>query len=145
MRCIAVLALVACGTKSTGHLETIEAPSIPTIAPLIAAERESAISEGKQLVVYAGADWCSPCRRFHDAVASGKLDAPFGKLRLIMFDSDRDMAALKRAGYTYTAIPLFAIPGPDGRASGQQIENGPNGDDAVADITARLNGLLGTR
>src|ERR1041385_5939935 len=98
MRCIAVLALAACGTKSTGHVETVEAPSIPVVAPLIAAERERAIKEGKQLVVYVGADWCPPCRRFHDAVARDKLDASLGKLRLIMFDSDRDMAALRRAG-----------------------------------------------
>ena len=74
--------------------------------------------------------------------AAGQLDANFGQLRLLVFDLDRDNAALAEAGYLPKLIPLFAVPKPDGTGSGRQIEGGIKGEGAVAQITPRLQQLL---
>jgi hypothetical protein len=81
--------------------------------------------------------------RFHKAAESGQLDAEFGKLRLLVFDLDRDGAALEKANYKSELIPLFALPNPDGTASGKQIEGSIKGDGAVAQISPRLHELVG--
>jgi hypothetical protein len=124
-------------------LELIEAPASSDPAPWIATERARAERDDKRLLVYVGAAWCEPCRRFHEAAASGQLDATFGELRLLVFDADRDTVALERAGYIANLIPLFALPRADGRASGQQIEGSIKGAGAVQQITPRLRQLLG--
>ena len=107
--------------------------------------RERAARPGRPLLVYVGAPWCEPCRRFHEAAAGGKLDAAFPGLVLLELDADRDGERLKRAGYSSRLIPLFAVPGPDGGASGRQIEGSIKGDGAVAEISPRLAALLGER
>lgn len=112
------------------------------VAALVQKELARAHSDGRRLLVYVGAAWCEPCRRFHDAATAGKLDAQFGTLRLLEFDFDRDEARLRQAGYVSRLIPLFAAPNPDGRASGRQIEGSIKGDGAVGEITPRLAALL---
>ena len=89
-----------------------------------------------------GASWCEPCRRFHEAVTRGELDATFPTLRLLEFDLDRDQARLQAAGYGSRMIPLFEVPGPDGRASGRRIEGSIKGPGAVAEIVPRLRRIL---
>ena len=42
-------------------------------------------------------------------------------------------------------IPLFALPGADGRASGKQIEGSVKGEAAVGEISPRLAALLARR
>jgi hypothetical protein len=143
-----VLALAACEQSSApppappAHLELVEAPGAGEVVPIIADAVAQATRDHKQLLVYEGAQWCEPCRHFHDAAAAGQLDQTFGNLRLLVFDADRDGEALGQAGYRSELIPLFAIPRADGTPSGKQIEGAVKGQDAVAQITPRLQKLL---
>lgn len=112
------------------------------VPALVRAERERALREGRDLLVYVGAPWCEPCTRFHKAVEAGQLDAVFPTLRLLEFDLERDEARLAAAGYASKMIPLFAVPAPGGEASPLRIEGSIKGDGAVAEITPRLRALL---
>jgi hypothetical protein len=96
-----------------------------------------------ELVVYVGASWCEPCRRFHEAALGGELDQSFPGLTLLEFDLDRDRERLAAAGYVSKYIPLFAVPEADGSASGKQIEGAIKGEGAVEFIEPRLRALLG--
>jgi hypothetical protein len=128
-----------------GHVRIVKAPPDDDVATLVRAEALRTKGEQRDLLVYVGATWCEPCQRFHHAAESGDLDSTFPSLTLLEFDSDRDAERLVSAGYTSRLIPLFAVPGPDGRASGKQIEGGIKGDGAVGYITPRLQGLLTRR
>ena len=123
------------------HLEWTPAPA-GEVAPLVQRELARARSDGRRLLVYVGAAWCEPCRRFHAAASSGALDGQFAGLRLLEFDLDRDQARLSAAGYVSELIPLFAAPGPDGRYGGRHIEGSIKGPGAVAQIAPRLQALL---
>lgn len=106
-------------------------------------EVERAEAEGVQVMVYVGATWCEPCRYFHQAVEHGEVDRELAGLRFLEFDADRDGAELASAGYGSKYIPLFAIPYPDGRASGRMIEGSIKGPSAVReDLLPRLRKLL---
>lgn len=141
-----LMILAACKEEAVTpapKLELVEAPQAADIAPLVVDQLASAARDHKQLLVYVGASWCEPCVRFHKAAESGQLDAEFGKLRLFVFDLDRDGDALEKANYKSELIPLFALPNPDGKASGKQIEGSIKGDGAVAQIAPRLRELVG--
>jgi hypothetical protein len=127
------------------RVEIVAAPAGDDAAALVRAELERARSDGRDLVVYVGATWCEPCTRFHEAAAAGQLDRTFPGLRLLEFDHDRDEPRLQAAGYTSRMIPLFALPGADGRASGKQIEGSVKGEAAVGEISPRLAALLARR
>jgi thiol-disulfide isomerase/thioredoxin len=99
-------------------------------------------AEGRTLVVYVGATWCEPCQHFHHAAERGQLDTAFPHMTLLEFDLDRDRERLVAAGYVSKYIPLFALPGPDGAASGKQIEGGIKGEGAVENLSARLREML---
>jgi thiol-disulfide isomerase/thioredoxin len=115
----------------------------PDASPLIKAEADKAQAEGRSAVVYIGASkWCEPCQRFHEAAKKGELDKEFPKLNVIEFDLDEDRDRIVKAGYTSTLIPLFVIPGPDGRATDKRFEGGVKGDRAVADLTRKLHKLF---
>jgi len=105
-----------------------------------ASAREKA--DGRDLVVYVGAKWCEPCQRFHKAAAAGQLDDAFPELTLLEFDLDQDRDRLDAAGYRSDLIPLFVMPGDDGRASSKRFEGSVKGDGATANITPRLRALL---
>jgi thiol-disulfide isomerase/thioredoxin len=109
---------------------------------LIKAERDKAKAEGRDSVVYVGAKWCEPCQRFHHAAQAGELDNEFPNLNVIEFDLDEDRDRVVRAGYTSTYIPLFVVPGADGRASDKRFEGGVKGDKAVANLTPKLHALF---
>ena len=94
------------------------------------------------LYLVVGATWCEPCQRFHHAAERGELDAAFPTVTLLEFDLDRDHEGLASAGYVSKYIPLFALPGPDGKASGKAIEGGIKGDGAVGFIVPRLKEML---
>ena len=125
-----------------GHLELVSAADNVDVAPLVQRELERARKDGKRLLVYEGATWCEPCRRFHEAAKAGRLDADLSSLRLLEFDADRDNERLAVAGYVSRFIPMFALPKADGNFSGRLIEGGSKGDGVVAEMVPRLRGLL---
>lgn len=113
------------------------------VAGLCAEELEKAHAQHAQLVVYVGAPWCEPCRRFHDALSAGQLDAAFPDVRFLEFNHDQSKDELTKAGYVSTLIPLFAIPNRDGTASQSRMEGSIKGDSAVAqNLVPRLKSLL---
>jgi thiol-disulfide isomerase/thioredoxin len=113
------------------------------VAPLVAAELARARTQHATLLVYVGATWCEPCRRFHDALTAGELDASLPDLRFLEFDYDKSHDALSRAGYVSQLIPLFAVPNDDGTASERRIEGSIKGPTAVAqNLVPRLQALL---
>jgi len=111
-------------------------------ASVIKAERDRAKADGRDLVVYVGATWCEPCQRFHEAAKRGELDGEFPTLTIMEFDVDVDRERLITANYESKLIPLFVMPGEDGRGSSKRFEGSVKGDKAVANIAPRLRGLL---
>src|SRR5262245_26891056 len=86
------------------------APGASDGSEIIRREMDRAAKENRKLLVYVGAPWCEPCRRFHDAASAGALDSTFPGLRLLEFDRDRDEQLLQQAGCATDMIPLFARP-----------------------------------
>jgi len=124
-----------------GKLRLVEAPD-GNVESVVRDALAAARAAGRTLVVYVGATWCEPCQHFHQAAARGDLDAAFPRMTLLEFDLDRDRERLAAAGYVSKYIPLFALPGPDGAASGKHIEGGIKGDGAVANLSGRLEEML---
>ena len=124
-----LLGLLACtsGNDSPHKVELVTAPALADVAPFVAQQLEAAAHDHKKLIVYVGANWCEPCRRFRNDLAAGRFDHDFGTLRLLAFDSDRDIEALYRAGYRFQNIPMFAVPNHDGTGGTHQIEGTSNG------------------
>jgi hypothetical protein len=139
---VVALGVAACGTPTPRGVELVAAAAAGDVPSVVTAELARARRDGRQLLVYVGASWCEPCRRFHAAAAAHRLDAAFPRLRLLEFDADRDGPRLQAAGYVSRLIPLFARPGGDGRSSGRQIEGSVKGDGAVDAIVPRLRALL---
>lgn len=124
------------------RIDLVAAPAAGSVAAYVQSEQARAQAEQRKLLVYVGATWCEPCRRFHDAAKAGLVDKELGALRLLEFDLDRDRERLEGAGYTSQLIPLFALPGADGRASGKAIQGSIKGDGAVGNLVPRLLELL---
>jgi thiol-disulfide isomerase/thioredoxin len=143
---IVAVATIGCGTpqkeRPHGKVEVVPAPATGEVAALVQKELTRARGDGRQLLVYVGATWCEPCRRFHQAAAEGKLDGALPTLRLLEFDADRDNERLAVAGYFSRYIPLFALPNGDGRASGKQVEGATKGTDPAAVLVPQLRGLM---
>ena len=131
--------------KESARIEWIKAPAGEDAASVVKRELERAQIDKKRLLVYVGATWCEPCKRFHDAAEAGQLDGVFPNLRLVEFDLDVDAERLARAGYASKMIPLFAIPTENGTGSGKQIEGSVKGDGAVLNLQNRLKPLLEER
>ncbi|MFT5432152.1 MAG: thiol-disulfide isomerase/thioredoxin [Myxococcota bacterium] len=112
------------------------------IAAVIQREMSTAARDGKTVIVTVGAEWCEPCQRFHEAVEAGALDEAFPNARFVEFDLDRDLDRLKAAGYSSLMIPLFSIPGADGRDQGRRHMGAVKGAGAVDFIVTRLKALL---
>src|SRR2546430_8023835 len=109
---VLVSIVTGCGTPTPRALQLTPAPP-GDAATVVASEMARARREGRELLVYVGATWCEPCRRFHQAAAAHKLDADFPRLRLLEFDSDRDGERLATAGDGSRLIPVVARPGAD--------------------------------
>lgn len=122
-------------------IEWVAAPD-GDVASIARQEAERARRDGRRLLVYVGAAWCEPCQRFHHAAEAGQIQRGLPPLRMLEFDLDRDGERLSAAGYASKMIPLFAVPGPDGRGDGARIEGSIKGDGAVANIVPRLSALL---
>lgn len=153
---IPALLLVGCSGKApeptpeaAPQAATPAAPAkprfVPTSAGVDVAEevRNVVAASGEEtVVVYVGASWCEPCQAFHAALERGELDASLSGVKFLEYDADRDRERLESAGYEGRLIPRFALPGPDGKFSGQKIEGGIKGDGAVDHILKRLLPLL---
>lgn len=152
MRATALVVLVAlAGCSKTrpapaqqpvGKLRLITAPSYPDAAVVIADQLAQTQAAHRKLLVYVGAKWCEPCQRFHEAAAKGEFDSALPDVDLLVFDADKDDPRLEAAGYSSRLIPLFAIPGPDGRSTGQQTEGAMKGPKMVSQLVARVQVLL---
>ena len=119
----------------------VDAPATGDVPDVVIAQLAQMQEQG-HLIVYVGATWCEPCQRFHEAVKSAQLDSDLQGFTFLAFDMDRDRDRLVRAGYTSHYIPLFVIPGSDGRSSGKQIEGSIVGPGAPQQITPRLLALV---
>jgi thiol-disulfide isomerase/thioredoxin len=161
--CLAVVALgaSACNARRKQPSDTAQAsPSAATRskvkpqltrrsdppAPLeqfVQQHVEQADASGMRVLVYVGATWCEPCKRFHESLESGELDEALAGTKFIEFDADRDRAELKAAGYASKYIPLFSVPDVTGRSSGRAIEGSIKGEKAVREnLVPRLLALL---
>ncbi|MBX3205473.1 MAG: thioredoxin family protein [Labilithrix sp.] len=110
------------------RLQVIEATADTDALSLIRAKRLEAKAGGRVLVVYVGATWCPPCKRFKAEVASGRLDERLANVTLLAFDADSDGDRLGAGGYTYQFVPFVALPGPDGRPADTQQATGKGGE-----------------
>jgi thiol-disulfide isomerase/thioredoxin len=137
-----LVAATTAAPTAARKMRAANAPADGDVDAIVRAAVSAANGEKRRVVVYVGATWCEPCRRFLRAVEGGELDAVFPDVDLLTFDADRDSERLASAGYVSKLIPLLALPGPDGRASGRQVEGGIKGDGAVAYIAPRLEELL---
>jgi len=127
---------------STGKMRLMTAPADGDVDTIVRDAQAKAMADRRRVLVYVGATWCEPCQRFHHAAERGELDAKFPDVDLLAFDADHDSERLASAGYVSKLIPLFALPGPDGRASGKQVEGGIKGEGAVGFIAPRLEKML---
>jgi len=89
------------------------------------------------LVVYAGAGWCEPCKRFKNAIQTGSLDDKLAKTTLLVFDADRDTDRLAAAGYKFQFIPYVAVPGADGHPA-DSAEARAKGSESWRELVAKL-------
>lgn len=124
-------------------VEWIQLPSGVGPADFVRAESARADHDKKKLVIYVGATWCEPCQRFHHAAEAGELDRVFGDVRFIDLDADKNASEVAALGCESKMIPLFALPGPDGRCTDRRVEGGIKGDGAVGYISPKLRAVLG--
>lgn len=147
-RILLSLLVVACHRENappppSGHVEVVDAPvGTADVAALVRQQLAATQAAHRRLVVYVGATWCEPCQQIHEAILSHRLDGDFPDLTLLAFDLDRDGTALERAGYSSALIPLFAIPGPDGKAGPRREFGGRKEVDNVPLLTGKLHRLL---
>lgn len=124
------------GTSATG-VRVVVAPQDADALSVVRTERLRAKAEGRVLVVYAGAGWCEPCKRFKSAIQTGSLDDKLAKTTLLVFDADRDTDRLAAAGYTFQYIPYVAVPGADGHPT-DSLEARVKGSESWRELIAKL-------
>ena len=139
---VAVLAPAPDVAAGKRHIDVVSALPDGPVAPYVQSEMARAKTDGRRLLVYVGATWCEPCRRFHEAAKAGELDDAFSDLRLLEFDLDRDRDRLAADGYRSEMIPLIALPGADGKGNGRGMQGSVKGEGAVAQMRPRLQELL---
>ena len=110
---------------------------------VVRTERLRAKVDGRVLVVYAGAGWCEPCKRFKNAVQSGSLDEKLARTTLLVFDADRDADRLAAAGYKFQFIPYVAVPGVDGHPT-DSAEARAKGSESWRELIGRLESWQAT-
>lgn len=121
----------------------VTAPMDGVVATIMADQLSRSKAGNRRVLLYAGASWCEPCRYFHEAVDRGELTGKLGAVDLVAFDAQVDAERMLLSGYESQFIPLFALPNPDGKASGRHIEGSTKGPAAVNDdLVPRLKELL---
>jgi thiol-disulfide isomerase/thioredoxin len=123
-------------------LHFVPAPITTDLAGWIAGQKKIARAMGEQIVVYMGASWCEPCKRFHEAVEARELDGKLPPMRFLQFDAEQHGEQLVELGYTSKYVPLFAVPGDDGKSIGRQISGSIKGAGAPDEIAPRLKNLV---
>jgi hypothetical protein len=131
------------GAKGVRFIPTAAPATADDVTRLVVSETAKAKAEGRTLLVYVGATWSEPCIRCHGAAQRGEHDNDLAGFSFLEFDLDRDRDRLTDSGYSSSFIPLFSVPGPDGRGNGKQIEGSVKGDEGVRVITPRLRALVG--
>lgn len=136
----------ATGTAGAGarnaKVRIIELTQEGDLPSLIRAANVRAKEEHRTLVVYVGADWCPPCKMFHEAVLRGDFDEKFPNLTVMMVDLDANKERVLAAGYGSKFIPFFAVPGPDGhKAKGFEVSTLKK-DQAMAEIIAGIQKFM---
>lgn len=126
----------------TATVRFITPPMDGPVSTILASQMERSKAENRRVLLYAGAPWCEPCRFFHEAVDRGELTGKLGALDLVAFDAQADAERMLLSGYESQFIPVFALPGPDGKATGKHIEGSVKGPGAVDDLVPRLKTLL---
>ena len=109
---------------------------------LVRTERLKAKAEGRVLVVFAGAGWCEPCKRFKNAIQTGSLDQKLARTTLLVFDADRDTDRLGAAGFKFQFIPFVALPGADGHPT-DTAEARSKGSEAWRELIVKLEAWQG--
>lgn len=112
---------------------------------VIADEIALASRADRRCIVYVGAPWCEPCKRFKAALVAGELDAQLKGFRFIELDADLDKQRLADAGYSMTLVPFFAAPTPLGGNSGRTTAGVPNKDSPMAPLAKRVAALAVTK
>jgi hypothetical protein len=128
-------------SPSDAHIRFEPAPD-GDLVPIVQAHATRARAEGRTPLLYVGATWCEPCRYFHEAAERGDLDGELPPLSLLELDLDRDGDRIAAAGYGSRMIPLFAVPGDDGRGTDRRIEGSIHGPGSPAQIVPRLLAIL---
>jgi hypothetical protein len=124
------------------QVRIIHAPEGDDVSAIVRTTAQREAQEGRRVLVYVGATWCEPCKRFHAAADRGELDKTFPNLTLLEFDADQDGERLLNHGYGSRLIPYFGLPAADGKASGKYIEGSIKGDGTVSQLAPRLKELL---
>jgi thiol-disulfide isomerase/thioredoxin len=132
----AVKASASAGADAGGVRVVVAAQDADALS-VVRTERLRARAEGRVLVVYAGASWCEPCKRFKNAVQTGTLDAKLARTTLLVFDADRDTERLAAAGYKFQFIPYVALPGADGHPT-DSAEARAKGSESWRELIATL-------
>jgi thiol-disulfide isomerase/thioredoxin len=125
-------------TSTSTTLRILHASQDSDALSLVRTERLKAKADDRVLVVYVGATWCPPCKRFKEEIASGRLDQRLAKITLLEFDADKDAERLAAAGYTFKFIPYVALPGADGRPAETQEATG-KGASAWTELLGKLD------
>jgi hypothetical protein len=133
---VAPVAPVADAARETG-VRIVVAGQDSDALSVVRTERLRAKAEGRVLVVYAGAAWCEPCKRFKHAIQTGVLDDKLAKTTLLVFDADRDTERLASAGYKFQFIPFVGLPGADGHPT-DTAEARAKGSESWRELIAKL-------
>ena len=132
-------------SPSTGP-EWVIVENVSNVAKAVLKETKQAEKDGKQLVVYVGAIWCKPCKDFDTATKQANFGSELDHIRLMKFDWDRHQTPLHRANYGSQYLPLFVVPGPDGKGSDKRFFGSRfKGQVGVEDLKKRLVELAAKR
>lgn len=129
-------------SSPSGKVDLVTGVAGGPAAPAIADEVALGAAADRRSLVYVGAPWCEPCKRFKKALLKGDLDAQLAGVRFVEFDADRDIGKLANAGYTWSLVPFFAAPKFDGTYSGHSASGVPAKDSPMLPLAKRVAAIL---
>jgi thiol-disulfide isomerase/thioredoxin len=102
-------------TEAIPAIRMFEATEQGDLFATIRASRLRAVEGKRVLVVYVGASWCPPCKRFHEAIRNHSLDEKLAGFDFLYLDMDVVKDKIVETGYASKYIPFFALPTGDGK------------------------------